>query len=99
MKPPRMCILLIVVWLSALMVASSRAWAEVRAWEGVVTIPTYPWEEDDNPKFWALEGGTKLSTTIHGAITYPYVMQDHLSRRKEDRTYKALFLENEYLRA
>ena len=72
--------------------------AEARAWEGELTIPTYAWEEDVNPKFWALEGGTKLSTTVHGAITYPYVMQDHLSRTKADRTYRALFLENEYLR-
>lgn len=72
--------------------------AEVRVWEGELTIPTYPWEEDVNPKFWALEGGAKLSTTVHGAITYPYVMQDHLSRTKVDRTYRALFLENEYLR-
>jgi tetratricopeptide (TPR) repeat protein len=70
----------------------------VRVSEGTLTIPTYPWAEDVNPKFWALEGGAKLSTTVHGAITYPYVMQDHLSRTKVDRTYKALFLENEYLR-
>jgi len=70
----------------------------VRAWEGTLTIPTYPWAEDINPKFWALEGGAKLSTTVHGAITYPYVMQDHLSRTKVDRTYRALFLENEFLK-
>jgi len=78
--------------------ASAEAMAEVRAWEEAITIPTYPWEEDINPKFWALEGGASLSTTIRGAITYPYVMQDHLSRKKTDRTYKALFLENEYLK-
>jgi len=78
--------------------AASEARAEVRAWEGTIVIPTYPWEEDCNPKFWALEGGARLSTTVQGAIVYPYVMQDHLSRRKVDRTYKALFLENEYLK-
>jgi tetratricopeptide (TPR) repeat protein len=72
--------------------------AEVRAWQGTITIPTYPWEDDINPKFWALEGGAKLSTTIQGAIVYPYTMQDHLSRKKVNRTYKALFLENEYLK-
>ena len=72
--------------------------AEVRAWEGTITIPTYPWEEDVNPKFWALETGSKLSTTVKGSIVYPYTMQDHLSRKKVDRTYKALFLENEYLK-
>jgi len=35
---------------------------------------------------------------VKGAITYPYTMQDHLSRAKVDRRYKALFLENEYLK-
>ncbi len=78
--------------------ASSELRAEVKAWEGTITIPTYPWEEDINPKFWAMEGSNRLSTTVSGAITYPYTMQDHLSRKKVDRTYRALFLENEYLK-
>jgi len=76
----------------------SPGWAKVRAWEGTITIPTYGWAEDVNPKFWALEDQIKLSTTVKGAIVYPYTMQDHLSRTKQDRTYKALFLENEYLK-
>ena len=88
--------LFLVGWTAILVPAAVRA--EVRAWEGELTIPTYAWEEDINPKFWALEGGAKLSTTVQGAIHYPYVMQDHLSRTKVDRTYKALFLENEYLK-
>lgn len=72
--------------------------ARAKAWEGTITIPTYGWAEDVNPKFWALEDRIKLSTTVKGAIVYPYPMQDHLSRTKTDRTYKALFLENEYLK-
>ncbi len=73
-------------------------WAKAQAWEGTITIPTYGWSDDVNPKFWALEDQVKLSTTVKGAIVYPYSMQDHLSRTKENRTYKALFLENEYLK-
>lgn len=72
--------------------------AKSQAWEGTITIPTYGWSDDVNPKFWALEDQIKLSTTVKGAIVYPYCMQDHLSRTKADRTYKALFLENEYLK-
>ena len=72
--------------------------ARVRAWEGAVTIPTYGWAEDVNPKLWAMEGEVKFSTTVKGSIVYPYTMQDYLSRTKEERTYKALFLENEYLK-
>ena len=58
-----------------------------------------------NPKFWAMEGGPKLSTTVQGSIVYPYTMQDHfswtkdhLSRMKVNRFYKHIFLENEYLK-
>ena len=72
--------------------------AGVKVTEGTITVPSYPWEEDVNPKFWAMEGGSKLSTTVKGAIVYPYTMQDHLLRTKVDRSYKALFLENEYLK-
>lgn len=84
--------------LAAAVLASGVFGREVRVWEDVVTIPTYPWEDDPNPKFWALEGGPRLSTTVHGSITYPYTMQDHLLRTKVDRQYRAVFLENEYLR-
>jgi tetratricopeptide (TPR) repeat protein len=70
----------------------------VKAWEGTLVIPTYTWEEDINPKFWALEGAGKGSASPINSIIYPYTMQDYLSRTKVDRTYKALFLENEYLK-
>lgn len=72
--------------------------SQVSAWEGTITIPTYGWQEDINPKFWAMEGGPEGSSIITSALTYPYTMQDHLSRKLKDRTYKALFLENEYLK-
>ena len=74
------------------------ALAQSKAWRGTIALPTYSWEEDINPKFWALEGAGRRSGAAHGAIIYPYVMQDHLSRTKADRTYKAVFLENEYLK-
>ncbi len=76
----------------------ARTQAKTKAWQGTITIPTYGWSEDVNPKFWALEDRIKLSTTVKGAIVYPYTMQDHLYREKADRTYRALFLENEYLK-
>lgn len=61
----------------------------VRTWEETITIPTYPWQpEDVNPHFREYEG----------RITYPYSMQDDLSATKVDRRYKAICLENEYLK-
>ena len=73
-------------------------YCQVRAWEGTITIPTYGWQDDVNPKFWALEAGAKGATTVKASITYPYNMQDHLSRKLENVTYKAVYLENEYLK-
>jgi tetratricopeptide (TPR) repeat protein len=90
------CLILLSCGLTLLL--PSWGWAKARAWEGTITIPTYGWLEDVNPKFWALEGEVKFSTTVRGSIIYPYTMQDHLYRTKADRTYKALFLENEYLK-
>ncbi len=72
--------------------------AQVKTWLGSITIPTYGWENDVNPKFWGMEGGAKGSTTVRASIVYPYYMQDHLSRKLEDKTYKAIYLENEYLK-
>jgi tetratricopeptide (TPR) repeat protein len=61
----------------------------VHVWEGTVVIPTYTMGADDlNPHF----------RETSGSIIYPYTMQDRFGTRREDRTYRALFLENEHLR-
>jgi hypothetical protein len=75
---------------------SNFGYSQVKSWEGTIVIPTYRWEEDVNPKFWAMEGGAKGAATVRMPIVYPYTMQDHLSRTLENVTYKALYLENEY---
>lgn len=90
--------LVILLSIPLILIQIPAAYGQVKAWEGTVTIPTYGWEDDVNPKFWAMEAGAKGATTIKASITYPYNMQDHLSRKLEDVTYKAIFLENEYLK-
>jgi len=60
----------------------------VQASEGQITLPTYTWYDDVNPVFDSLDGG----------IYYPYTRQDLLGGEKVDRTYRAVFLENEYLK-
>lgn len=58
------------------------------ATEGVITLPTYVWNDDDNPVFFEYEA----------SIYYPYTRQDLIAKKPVDRTYKTLVLENEYLR-
>lgn len=81
-----------------LVLLSYTGYGQVKSWEGTIVIPTYRWEEDPNPKFWAMEGGAKGAATVRNPIVYPYNMQDHLSRKLENVTYKAIWLENEYLK-
>ncbi|MCD6333429.1 MAG: DUF5107 domain-containing protein, partial [Bacteroidales bacterium] len=100
MKIPFPIKLFAIILLQIVVIPSSfvHLYCQVKAWEGTITIPTYGWEDDVNPKFWAMESGAKGATTVKASITYPYNMQDHLSRKLEDVTYKAIFLENEYLK-
>ncbi|MBZ5543909.1 MAG: DUF5107 domain-containing protein, partial [Acidobacteriia bacterium] len=70
--------------------SASAASAQVRAWEGKIEIPTYlVGEEDPNPPFPLIS---------HHRI-YPYTMLDDLTDRKEPKSYRAVYLENEYLKA
>jgi tetratricopeptide (TPR) repeat protein len=65
--------------------------AAVRAWEGTLDLPTD--EEgpaDVNPPF-DLFAETRFN--------YPYTLRDRITGKQSVRRYRALFLENEYLKA
>lgn len=67
---------------------------DVRIWEEQVTIPTYVVQPADvNPRF---EEG-RVYQGAKGPV-YPYAMLDGLTDDRVDRTYTALYLENEYVR-
>jgi tetratricopeptide (TPR) repeat protein len=63
-----------------------------RVWEAQLTIPTYELgPPDPNPAFADRQGRGRRPV-------YPYPMLDNLTDRRIDKTYRAVFLENEYLR-
>jgi hypothetical protein len=65
----------------------------VRCWEEQVTIPTYPVQEaDPNPMF--LE--KRVYQGSSGKV-YPNPFTDRVALEKIDATYKAVFLENEFV--
>ena len=67
---------------------------KVKAWEEAIRIPTYKTgEPDKNPMF--LE--KRVYQGSSGAV-YPYAVIDKVSDEKEDKAYKAVFLENQYLK-
>jgi len=71
----------------------NRVSKDVRAWEDVVTIPTYPERPPDkNPMF--LE--KRVYQGSSGKV-YPNPFTDRISNEKSDKAYKAIFLENEYI--
>ncbi len=67
---------------------------EVKAWEEVVKIPTYKiGAPDKNPMF--LEKRVYQGSS---GVVYPHPVIDKVYDDKEDKEYKALYLENDYLK-
>ncbi|WP_058189314.1 DUF5107 domain-containing protein [Terracidiphilus gabretensis] len=78
--------------LAATLVAgfSSASVAQVKVWQGTLALPTY--EEgppDPNPPF---------DTYATTEFNYPYTLRTSLSGTKKVHAWRALFLENEYLK-
>lgn len=68
--------------------------AGARIWEQDVTLPTYLVDTSGkNPRFY-------FGRAYQGAQgrVYPYRMQERLTEKKVDKAWKAVFLENEYVR-
>jgi len=79
------CIAFVGLFVSALM-----AHAQVRVWQGTLTLPTY--EEglpDPNPPF------DQFTTN---RFNYPYTLRNNLTSRRVDHSWRAVYLENEYLK-
>ncbi len=68
--------------------------SEVRAWEEEIMLPTYEiGKEEKNPIF--LE--KRVYQGSSGAV-YPYPVVEKISDTKQDKPYRALFIENEYIK-
>ncbi|MBV9341332.1 MAG: DUF5107 domain-containing protein [Acidobacteria bacterium] len=73
-----------------LLVVSAGAGAQVRVWQGTIALPTYEEDlPDPNPPF------DQLAST---RFNYPYTLRTHLTNRRTDHVWRAVFLENEYLK-
>ncbi len=67
---------------------------KVRVWEEPVTIPTYGvGKPEKNPMF--LEKRVYQGSS---GVVYPNAVIEKINDHKEDRTYQAVYLENEYLK-
>ena len=64
--------------------------AQVHVWQGTVTLPTYEEGAPDlNPPF---------DEYANSRFNYPYTLRDNLTDRRTDHAWRAVFLENEYLK-
>src|SRR5664279_2648700 len=66
----------------------------VKVWETTIVIPTYAaGDPEPNPMFYFGRQSQGAQAPV-----YPYPMYDNLTGKKADKTYKIVYLENEYLR-
>ena len=73
---------------------SAVASAAVKAWEENIAIPTYlAGEPEPNPMFYF----GRQSQGAEGRV-YPYPLYDTLTNTKSNKTYRIVYLENEYVR-
>lgn len=87
MRPAKVCLLTFFVLLASCLPALAGG---VRVWQDSLEIPTYLLgAEDPNPPF-PMAGQRNV---------YPYTLLDDLTDRREAKTYKAVFLENDFLKA
>ena len=65
----------------------------VKAWEGTIDMPTYlldaPEEAPVFERDWSYQRARRS--------VYPYLLNDNMTRKKDTVTYKALYMENEYV--
>ena len=80
--------------------AASAQEAGVKAWEGTLEMPTYIGSAPESAPIFERDWSYQRARRS----VYPYVLDDNMyvvnenmERQKEMRTYKALFLENEYV--
>jgi tetratricopeptide (TPR) repeat protein len=89
---PKKCVsLILIVCLSASVGLSQ---SPVKVWEEPLTLPTYQLDPPGlSPMFYTHESYQGAQKKI-----YPYPVQDGVTDIRTERTYKALYLENDYLR-
>jgi tetratricopeptide (TPR) repeat protein len=85
---------LLVALFPVILLSTAKLTAQVRISEEEWVIPTYKVSPPDkNPMFFKGESYQGASKYI-----YPYAMNDAIANDKSDQTYKALILENEYIK-
>ena len=83
-----------VVLMLAMASATVAAQSPVRVWEEQAIIPTYLiGPPDPNPQFYF--GGASQGAQHR---IYPYPVYDNLTTEKRDKTYKMVYLENQYIK-
>lgn len=77
-----------------LLLSTGAAQGDVRIWEEQMVIPTYRvGAPDPNPIFYSKESYQGAQKRV-----YPYALQDRLTHVREEQSYTALNLENEYVK-
>ena len=87
-------VVILLITLITFFITPAPADSTVKIYEEPLVIPTYQvGKPDPNPRFYT-------GRTYQGAQgrVYPYPMQDVLTDSRKDKTYKALYLENEYVK-
>jgi tetratricopeptide (TPR) repeat protein len=90
MKTISACVAVVAGTLAVASASLAAEIAEVKVWQGSITLPSYEeGQPDPNPPF---------DTYSTRQFSYPYALRTNLTGEKKDHVWRAVFLENEYLK-
>lgn len=84
------------IFLAALLLAGSAVYASaegVKAWEGTLTLPSYTLNAPETAPIFERDWSYQRARRS----VYPYVLNDNMTTHRDSTTYKALYLENDYV--
>ena len=90
MRPMKLISAYVAVFAGTLVVACGSLAAQVKVSQGSITLPTY---EEGNP-----DPNPPFDTYQTTQFSYPYTLRKNLTGQKKEHVWRAVFLENEYLK-
>ena len=85
--------LLLTIALFAGIATASSAQEPVKAWEGTLELPTYLLDPAEKAPIFDRDWSYQRARRS----VYPYALNDNMTRNRQNQTYTALYLENQYI--
>ncbi len=86
--------ILVITSVMAMLTLSISTYAEVKAWEGELELPSYQLNAPEKAPIFECDWSYQRARRS----VYPYALNDNMTLNRKNQKFKALYLENEYVK-